>query len=43
MLAPASSTYFSWLLNIYNFIRVNVLDAVDKILRGYYRLNNIYS
>ena len=42
MLAPVSSTHFSWSLKLCNFIKVNVFDAVDKILRGDYHLNNCY-
>ena len=42
MLALASSTHFSWSLKLRNFIMVNVLDPLDKIFRGIYRLNNCY-
>ena len=42
MLAPASSTHFSWSLKLGTFIMVNVLDALDAILREDYRLNNCY-
>ena len=42
MLAPASSTHFSWSFKLCTFIMVNVLDALDDILRVYYRLNNFY-
>ena len=42
MLAPANSTNFSWSLKLGTFIMVNVLDVLDKILRGDYRFNNSY-
>ena len=42
MLAPASLTHFSLSFKLGTFIIVNVLDALDKILRGDYRLNNCY-
>ena len=42
MLAPASSTQFSWSLKLSSFIMLNVLDALDEILRGDYRLNSCY-
>ena len=42
MLAPVSSTHFSWSLKLGTFIMFNVLDALDEILRGDYRLNNCY-
>ena len=42
MVAPATSTHFSWSFKLDTFIMVNVLDALDKILRGNYRLNNCY-
>ena len=42
MLAPASLTVFSWSLKLCIFIIVNVLDALDKILRKEYRLSNCY-
>ena len=42
MLAPASSTNFSWSLKLGTFIMVNVLDALDEISREDYRLNNCY-
>ena len=32
MLAPASSTHFSWSLNLGTYIMVNVLDAFEEIL-----------
>ena len=40
MLAPASSTHFSWSLKICSFIMVIALNALNKILQGDYRLNN---
>ena len=42
MVAPASSAHFSWSFKLDTFIMVNVLDALDEILRGDYRLNNCY-
>ena len=42
MLAPVSSTHFSWSLKLGTFIMINVLDALDKILRGDYRSNNYH-
>ena len=42
MLSPASSTHFSWSFKLCTFIMVNVLDALDEILRGDYRLKNCY-
>ena len=42
MLAPASSTHFSWSLKLGTFIMVNVLVALDAIFRGEFRLNNCY-
>ena len=43
MLTPDSSTHFSWSFKFVTFIMVNVLDALDEILRGDYRLNHCYS
>ena len=43
MVVPASSTHFSWSLKLGTFIKVNVLDVLDKILRGDYRLKHCYS
>ena len=40
MVAPATSTDFSWSFKFGTFIIVNVLDALDEISRGDYRLNN---
>ena len=42
MLAPARSTHFSWSLKLGTQIMVNVVDALDEILREDYRLNNYY-
>ena len=42
MVASARWTHFSWSLKLRNFIMVNVLNALDKILRGDYRFNNCY-
>ena len=42
MLALARSTHVSRSLKHFNFIMVNVLDALGKILRGDYRVNNCY-
>ena len=42
MLAAVSSTHFSWSLKLGTFIMLNVLDALDEILRGDYLLNNCY-
>ena len=42
MLAPVSSTHFSWSLKLRTFIMLNVFDALDEILRRDYSLNNCY-
>ena len=42
MLTPASSTHFSWSFKLSTFIMVNVIDALNEILRGDYRVNNFY-
>ena len=42
MLAPVSSTHFSWSLKLGTSIMVNVFDALDDVLRGDYCLNNCY-
>ena len=42
MLAPASSTHFSWSLKLGTFVMVNVLDAFDEILQRDHRLKNCY-
>ena len=42
MLAPASSTHFFWSLKLGTFTMLNILDALDEILRGDYCLNNCY-
>ena len=42
MLASASSTDFSWWFKLGTFIMVNVLDALNEILRGDYRSNSCY-
>ena len=42
MLAPVSSTHFSWSLKLGTFIMLNILDALDESLRGDYHLNNCY-
>ena len=42
MLAPVSSTHFSWSFKLGTFIMANVLDALNKILRGDNRFNNCY-
>ena len=43
MLAPVNSTHFSWSFKLGRFIMLNVLEALDKILRGDYCLNSCYS
>ena len=40
MLAPVSSMHFSYPFQLGTFIMVNILDALDEILRRNYRLNN---
>ena len=40
MLAAASSRHFSWSFKLGGFIMLNVLDALHKILRRNYSLNN---
>ena len=40
--APASSTQFSWFFKLSNFIMLNVLDVLDEISWGDYRLNDYY-
>ena len=42
MSAAANSRHFSWSLKLCNFIMVNVLDALDDISLGNYRLNIYY-
>ena len=42
MLAPASSTHFSWSLKLSTSIVVNILVALDEISQGDCRLNNFY-
>ena len=42
MVALASSKHFSWSFKLGTFIMVNVLEALDEILRGDYRSNNWY-
>ena len=42
MVTPASLTHFSWSFKLGTFIIVNVFDALDKILRENYSLNNCY-
>ena len=42
MIAAASSRNFSWSFKLGTLIMLNVLDALDEILRGDYRLNNSY-
>ena len=42
MLAPATSTHSSSSFKLGTFIMVNVLEALDEILRGDYRSNNCY-
>ena len=39
MLAPDSSTHFSWSFKLSTFITGNVLDALEVILREDYCLN----
>ena len=41
ILAPASSTHFSWSFKLGTFIMVNVIDALEILRRGY-RVNNCY-
>ena len=42
MIVSASSRHFSWSLKLGNFIMANVLDALDDISLGNYRLNIYY-
>ena len=42
MVAPATSTDFSWSFKLGTFIKVNVLDVLDKIVRGDYHSSNSY-
>ena len=42
MVAPASSTLFSWSSKLYSLIIVNDLEALHYILRGDRRLNYCY-
>ena len=42
MLAADSSTHPSLSLKLGSFIRINVLEALDEILRGDHRFNNVY-
>ena len=42
MIAAASSRHFSWSFKLGTFIMLDVLDALDEILRGDYRLNNCW-
>ena len=41
-MVATTSRHFSWSFKLGTFIMVNVLDALDDILRGFYRLKNYY-
>ena len=42
MVAQASSTHFSWSFKLNTFIKVNVPDVFDEIVRREYYLSNCY-